>query len=545
MRLFLVALLTAVPAFAKPPADPVVAKVDAAFADYARTDAPGCAVAVARAGATVLEKGYGMANLEYDVPITPATIFEAGSVAKQFTAATIMMLANDGKLSIDDPVRKYIPELDPSASAITIRQMLSHTSGLRDWGPIVGLSGWPRGTRLITHAHILDILSRQHELNFVPGTQYVYNTGAYNVLAIVAERVSGKSFPDLTRERIFTPLGMTHSSWRDDHTRVVKGRATAYDPDKKGYVTDMDIEDIYGNCCLLTTVGDLLLWNDNFRTPKVIGRDALDQMQTPATLASGMKIDYGFGLGVIDEPGHREIVHTGATAGYRALLTRKLDDDLSIALLCNRGDAPLNTLADKMAAAFGSVVTPPPSTTTNEPASLLGLYRDRATNAIIRIVSRENTLHMAVTDKGSGPALSPLGDNRFRIGRTRELRFATDGLHLISHHKPEALYERVPEATPSAADLAAYAGRYESDEAQATWLVTVDAGKLNARTSPAESFALEPTYADGFSAGNGTLVHFTRDANGAIDGVDVKTEFSLVDGAARLERMHFVRRASK
>ena len=545
MRLLLIALLTALPALAKPPADPVVAKVDAVFAEYAKSDAPGCAVAVARGGVKVLEKGYGMANLEYDVPITPATIFEAGSVAKQFTAATILTLANDGKLSIDDPVRKYIPELDPSASAITIRQLLSHTSGLRDWGTIVGLAGWRRGTRLITHAHALDILSRQRELNFAPGTQYVYNTGAYNVLAVVAERVSGKSFPDLTRERIFAPLGMTHSSWRDDHTRVVKGRATGYDPAKDGYVSDMDIEDIYGNCCLLTTVGDLLLWNENFRTAKAIGRTALDAMQQPATLASGTKIDYGFGLGIYDEPGHREVSHTGATAGYRAALSRKLDDDLSIAVLCNRGDAGAGGLLDKVAAVFVPV-TPPSPKTTNEPASIIGLYRDLKTNAILRIVSRDNALHVSASPKGSGPVLAPAGDMRFRIGRsTRELRFSGDEVHLITLHKPEAVYRRVPEGKPSAADLAAYAGRYESDEAQATWVVTVDGGKLLVRIPPADSFSVEPTYVDGFSDDGDPLIHFTRDANGAIDGMDVKADFSVVDGSARIERMHFVRRAAK
>jgi CubicO group peptidase (beta-lactamase class C family) len=503
----------------------VAENVDAVFANYAKKDAPGCAVGVARGGEIVLERAYGMANLEYDVPLAPSTIFEAGSVSKQFTAAAVLTLVNEGKLSLDDPVRKYVPELPDSAAAVTIRQILSHTSGLRDWGTIVGMAGWRRGTRLVTHAHVLEVLSRQRALNFAPGTQWSYSNSGYNLAAMVVERVSGKSFPDFTRERLFVPNGMTHSSWRDDYTRVVKGRATAYDPNRDGsYSADMDIENIYGNCCLLTTVGDLLRWNLNFRGP------VRDMMQTPATLAGGIKTDYGFGL-FIGESG--EIYHSGATAGWRAFLTHRPKDSLDIAVICNRGDAGTGSLAEKVATAFGGVgagFSRPDEDSRLKPAATLdGLYLDKNTHAIFRI--KDNA---AVR----GPKLTQIAENRYRVGRNAELRFDGDTLTLITNHKPPAVYVKVPEAT--APKLDDYLGSYASDEIGVTYNVVIEKGKLAVKLPPATSFELEPTYADGFSAG-GTLAHFTRDANGRVNGVDLKSDFSPGDGSARVERIHCTR----
>src|SRR5262249_13188443 len=204
-----VSALTVVPAW-QPNAQ--TDKVDGVFAKWTR-DAPGCSVGVATAGKPVLAKGYGMADLEHDVAITPETIFEAGSVSKQFTAAALLLLAREGKLSIDDPVRKYVPELPEYENPILIRHMLNHTSGLRDWGSVASIAGWPRTTRVHTHAHVLEIVSHQKSLNFTPGTRWSYSNTGYNLSAIIVERVSGKSFQEFTRTRLFQPLGMAHTSW--------------------------------------------------------------------------------------------------------------------------------------------------------------------------------------------------------------------------------------------------------------------------------------------------------------------------------------------
>lgn len=498
----------------------VAEKVDAIFAAYAKKDAPGCVVGVAQGGKIVLERAYGMANLEYDVPLTPESILEAGSVSKQFTAAAVLTLAADGKLSLDDPVRKYIPELDASASAVTVRQILSHTSGLRDWGTIVSLAGWRRGTRLMTHPHVLEVIGRQRSLNFPPGTQWSYSNSGYNLAAMLVERVSGKSFSEFTRERLFLPNGMTHSSWRDDYTRVVKGRATAYDPNRDGgYSADMDIENIYGNCCLLTTVGDLLRWNLNFNGP------IRDQMQTPMKLANGTVTDYGFGLFIGD---NGDIYHSGATAGWRAFLLRRPKGDVSVAMLCNRGDANGGN-GEKVATEFGAPASPPAVPAVSTPATAPdGLFVDPKTHAFLRI--KDNAVVR-------GPKLVPLGDNRFRAGRN-ELRFDDAGMHLVTVHKPEALYVKTAEAT--APKLGDYTGVYTSDEAGVSYRAVVENGKLVLKLAPSQSFDLEPVYADGFNA-SGVLLHFTRDAQGRVDGVDVKADVSPGDGSARVERLHFTR----
>src|SRR5262245_60351946 len=197
-------------------------------------------------GTAVLRAAYGMADLEHDVPITVAAIFEAGSVSKQFTAAAVLLLEQDGRLSLDDKVRKHIPELPVVAAGITIRQVLNHTAGLREWASLVSIAGWPRTTRVYTLAYILDLVSYQRMLNFEPGTQWSYSNTGYNLAAILVGRVSEMSFSDFTRTRIFEPLGMRNTSWRDDHTRIVKRRAIAYSGQPGRFSTLMPFGDDYG-----------------------------------------------------------------------------------------------------------------------------------------------------------------------------------------------------------------------------------------------------------------------------------------------------------
>ncbi|HEY8132668.1 MAG TPA: serine hydrolase domain-containing protein, partial [Thermoanaerobaculia bacterium] len=457
-------------------------RVDAVFAAY--RDTPGCAVGVARGGTPILTRAYGMANLEYEIPLTPNSIFEAGSVTKQFTAAAIVLLAQDGKLSLDDHIRKYIPELSDSAEPVTIRQMLNHTSGLRDWGTMTSLAGWRRGTRAHTHAIVLDILSRQRALNFPAGTQFSYSNSNYNLLAIVVERVSGQSFPAFTNARIFTPLGMTRSSWRDDYARVVKGRATAYDPVKGGgFEADMDHENIYGNCCLLTTVSDLLLWNENFKSGRVGGKALVDALQTPGVLTTGEKIDYALGLFILDYHGKPEISHSGSTAGYRAYLARLPDDDLSIAVLCNRGDANAPSLGHKVADVFlppAPEVAPASATDTNI-EQFAGLYRDPLTDALLPIKVEKNALRIGFDRSFE---ITPLGSARYRIRPTNEVQFDHGGLLLFTGHKQPARYVRVAQASPSAAALEEYVGLYTSEEVGNTYRISLVDGKLNVRVRP-------------------------------------------------------------
>ena len=271
------------------------AKVDAVFARWT-TSTPGCAVGVGVGGKPMLQKAYGMADLEHDVPNKPETIFEAGSVSKQFTAAAVLLLASDGKLSLEDPVRKYIPELQDYGTPLLIRHMLTHTSGLRDWGSLAGIAGWPRGTRVHTHAHVVEILGKQRALNFTPGSRYSYSNSGYNLAAVIVARVSGMSFAEFSQKRIFGPLGMTRTSWRDDYTRIVKDRAIAYSGSGATLRQDMPFENVHGNGGLLTTVGDMLKWNENFVVPKVGDAAFVTRQQTVGKFPSGVDQTYAAGL---------------------------------------------------------------------------------------------------------------------------------------------------------------------------------------------------------------------------------------------------------
>jgi CubicO group peptidase (beta-lactamase class C family) len=337
---------------------PVEKRVDEIFASWTH-DTPGCAAGVRADGKPDLLKAYGMADLEHDVRNTTETIFEAGSVSKQFTAAAVLLLARDGKLSLDDPVRKYIPELPDYGVPLIIRHMLTHTSGLRDWGEVASIAGWPRTTRVHTHAHVLDIVSRQRSLNFTPGTKWSYSNTGYNLSAVIVSRVSGMPFARFTQERIFQPLGMTHTSWRDDFTRVVRNRAIAYSPKSDGYHQDMPFENVHGNGGLLTTVADLLRWNEHFVTPTIADARFVEEEQTPGRFSDGRAHDYAPGLYVRPYRGIPEVSHSGATAGYRAFLTRYPDQQVSIAVLCNAGNANPTTYAHQIAEIYlGNTLKP-------------------------------------------------------------------------------------------------------------------------------------------------------------------------------------------
>jgi len=500
--------------------------VDAVFARYSKTT-PGCAVGVERAGLPTLARGYGMADLEHDVPIVPDTIFEAGSVTKQFTAAAVLLLARDGKLSIDDPVRKYIPELPdyektgtPASSPneggpLLIRHMLNHTSGLRDWGSVASIAGWPRTTRVHTHADVLEIVSHQQSLNFPPGSNWSYSNTGFNLAAILVSRVSGRSFPSFTAERIFKPLGMTHTSWRDDYTRIVKNRAIAYleDREHKGeFKTDMPFENVYGNGGLLTTVGDLLKWNENFNEPVVGDRAFVDLQQQPGKFNDGRTHGYAFGLFVGNREGLREIYHSGSTAGYSAFLTRFPDRKLSVAVLCNvatNATALAHSVADQY---LGITTHAPKSTYTVTDADinrLVGMYRYVGLGVAQTIVRGDEGLRIE-----NGPPLIPTAPNQFLLPNGARLVFEGDGKGTVTDEFGTVEHiERLPRANPPATELSAYEGVYASSEAEVELRAAVENGRLVLKRRPATTIVLNPLYADAFSApGLGTIV-FHRDAN--------------------------------
>ena len=272
-------------------------QVDALFADWVDTDRPGAAVAVIRDGEIVHSNGFGMADLERGVPITVDSVFEIGSISKQFTAMCILLLEHDGKLSVDDDVRDFIPEMPSYEEPITLRHLLNHTSGIRDIETLFPLAGLSYLNEY-PDAQQLDLITRQQALNFPPGEEYLYSNSGYLLLRLIVERVSGQSLREFAEERIFDPLGMTRTVFWERPRQIIPGRALAYSPREDGG-WDYEVWHLgfQGPAGLYTTVGDLALWDANFYDNRLGGGAALiEKMETPGVLDSGEATDYAAGL---------------------------------------------------------------------------------------------------------------------------------------------------------------------------------------------------------------------------------------------------------
>jgi CubicO group peptidase (beta-lactamase class C family) len=530
MRLVFVLLLAAATPLSAQ--SPLEGRVDSVFRQYASTETPGCAIGVAQNGRVLLEKAFGMADLERGVALTPASILEAGSVSKQFTAAAVLLLAQDGKLSLDDRVRRWVPELPDVMQQITLRHLLNHTSGLRDWGSIAGVAGWPRNTRAIDHRVVLQIIVRMRELNFPPGMEYEYSNSNYNLLAIVAERASGESLPAFTRRRIFQPLGMTSTSWRDDAMRIVRGRALSYDRDSSGWRGERAVENIYGNCCLLTTVGDLLKWNAAFDSTRLGGAGLRAEQERRGVLANGQTITYAAGLYVSTWRGQPYVAHSGATSGYRANIVRYTNAGVSVAVLCNAGNADPEGMADSVAGAlvaFAAPTTPPPPVRVEAPASAIadkaGLYRNLRDMRAQRLRVRENRfetengLELVPIDRAGLTFQAARGAPKLLFKRRADGHY---DVRIVSASSDTVPADWVAEADTARAALAAYAGVYESPEAEATLRIAQDSGGAGALTltrisAPGGPWRMRPVYRDGFQIPPGVLV-FTRDGAGRVNG---------------------------
>ncbi len=500
------------------PTQDLNAVVDRVFAERNSTHGPGCAVGVARGGKTLLTRGYGMADLTSERPITANTILESGSVAKQFTATAVLLLMQDGKLALDDDARKYLPELPVYGRTITVRHLLTHTSGLREWSNLVGWQGWPRGTRLHTQDVVFDIITRQKSLNYPVGDYYSYTNSGFLLLRTLVERVSGQSFAAFTTERIFAPLGMIHTRWRDDYTTIVPGLAQAYRRAPDGWRLDMPFDNIVAAGGLWTTVGDWLIWNEAL-TKKALGRAVGDSITRQMTLTSGLQIQYALGLTVSTYRGLQQIAHSGSTAGYSTYLARYPEqDNLSISVMCNAAGAPATAYVHAIVDAIvpSLPVQSGPQITEMAPAALqtlTGLYRDTRTNTLNELTVVQGQLRRGAT------RLQPLADGGFQAGATR-LQIAPDARGVMTLRQPTAdgdtvVFVREAEQrwVPTAAELASLAGRYRNDEIATTFTVTAVDGKLTISIRPGASEVLRPSYRDAFEA-SGETVWFTRDRKG-------------------------------
>lgn len=333
-------------------ADPFAEKVDNLFAEWNKPDSPGAALAVLKDGSVIYKKGHGSAQLEYGIPITPSTIFHVASVSKQFTAFAVTMLAQQGMLSLDDDIRKHLPEVPDFGKTITIKHLIHHTSGIRDQWELLAMAGW-RLDDVITKKHILKMVRHQKDLNFTPGDEHLYCNTGYTLLAEIVERISGQSFRQWTQENIFRPLGMKNTHFHDDHEMIVKNRAYSYSPlDDGGFKKRVLSYANVGATSLFTTVEDLLKWAQNLWDARVGGSKVIEQMQEQEVLNNGEKINYAYGLSIGKHKGLKTVGHGGSDAGFRSRLYLFPDQKFAVAILSNLASFNPTQMALKVADIF-------------------------------------------------------------------------------------------------------------------------------------------------------------------------------------------------
>lgn len=436
---------------ATPPSD-WKARVDRVFAEFDKGTSPGCAVALYQNGSIVYERGYGYADLEHDIRITPESTFYVGSLSKQFTAFAAALAVQRGRLALDDDVRKYVPELPSYGPPITVRHLVHHTSGLRDINTLLSIAG-RRGDEAFDNLEVLRTVVRQKALNFTPGDEYLYSNSGYAVLALVVERAMGVPFGRFTEENIFKPLGMTSTHFHDDQSRMVRHRADAYSRAGGEIRLDTPVNQRAGAGGVFTNVRDLLHWDENFYTARLGGADLIKQVQTPGRLNSGTEQTYAWGLTVGAYRGQRTVDHGGSLGGYRAHLIRFPDQHFSVAALCN----------------MASIA---PS----------GLVRE-------------------VADVYLGDALAPQAASG-RGGRGGAGAAAGGGANSGT-------------ITLSTSQLAQYPGTYYSEELDATYTIAAKDGQLAITRRAPASIIATPTAMDQFRMASMTL-RFLRDPGGRV-----------------------------
>ena len=534
-------------------------RIDDVFRQYDKPGSPGCSLAVVRDGKVVYKHGYGYANLEYDIPISPSTVFHVASVSKQFTAFAITLLASEGRLKLDDDIRKYLPEVPDFGKTITIKHLIYHTSGLRDQWELLAMAGW-RLDDVITREHILKIIRNEKELNFEPGAEHLYCNSGYTLLAVIVERVSGQSFRQFTTDRIFKPLGMANTHFHDDHKMIVKNRAYSYQPEKAGGFKLSALN--YANAgatSLFTTAEDMTRWALNFEDMKLGGKAVIDQMHEQGILNSGKKIDYAFGLAIGKYKGLSVVEHSGGDAGYRSHIMRFPEQRFSVIVLSNLSTTNPGGLARKVAdlvisdklVADTSPTGPAPNTSAGSSArptvrvssdildSYVGKYELAGT--IMVDITRENDRLIAAPQGQEKAELFPQSETKFFLkiidaqvefqrdssGRVSQFTLQQNGQSLIA--------KRLASANDIPSDLSEYTGSFYSEELGTAYNVVLKEGKLVAQHRRHDDIQMTPITRDKFtgSAWWFSRVNYTRDKNGHING------FNLSGG--RVRNMRFTK----
>lgn len=516
-------------------------KVDEMFAPWDNNNSPGAAVAVVKDGAIIYKKGYGLANLEYDIPIVPSSIFHIASVSKQFTVFSILLLEQQGKLSLDDDIRKHIPEVPDFGKTITLRHLASHTSGMRDQWNLLSMAGW-RMDDVITKEHVLKLVSKQKELNFNPGEEFAYCNTGFTLLAEVVSRVSEMSFAEFTNANIFKPLNMSNTLFYDDHEKVVKNRTYSYYSSNEGIKKSVLNYANVGATSLFTTVEDLSLWSINFSNTKVGDSTIIHKMNTPATLNNGETISGALGQFVGEYKGLKEIQHGGADAGFRSYLTRFPNENFSVVVFSNSAEFNSGRMAHKIVDVYlkDKIKIDPETETKIEDNSSKIVVVDQNTLStyigefelqpgfIITIMEENGDMSAKATGQGTLP-LSAISQTEFAVkGIEAKIEFIpNDGEKIkgIKLHQGGQIMDapRVKEFDKAAVNLSEFSGDFYSEELSTTYTFTVAEENLVAKHSRLSDFNLSPIKKDMFSGEAWFFgqIEFVRDSAGLITGCKV------------------------
>ena len=493
-------------------------QIDQLFAKWQRNNGPGASIEIRRNGQRIYRWYGGMADLEHGVAVDSNSIFEAGSVSKQFTAAAILLLAEQGAISLQDDIRRYFPELPVYSRPIRVYHLLHHTSGLRDWGSVASVEGWGRGSRAHTNEDVLAIISRQRALNNVPGAEYIYSNSNFNLMALLVERVTKISFASFCQQQIFSKAGMPLTRWRNHYRAVVPNRTIGYAANfPLGWQMDMPFEDAHGNGGLLTNPAELAQWAWLTGTGQFRGLGFRNQQWEKGRLNNGREITYAAGLVVTDYRGHSLVTHSGSTAGYRANLDYYPEEGLVIAIQSNDASfqpvvmarAVADLLLTNQAPAFSWPVTKY-AASANVLSALSGWYRNTRSNETMQVLYVQDSLR---TKNGAG--WLPLAEKSFLVNN-QKAQFIVKGKDTILYiaDRPDMsdtiYWKKDKPAVKSNASLAAYTGTYFSEEANAQLVISLKNDSLFCKQSRVPALYMTPTCLHGFTL-PGTDIYFVID----------------------------------
>jgi CubicO group peptidase (beta-lactamase class C family) len=530
-------------------------RADSVFRAFDRTDSPGCALGVYENNAILYARGYGMASLENGVSLSPRSVLDVGSISKQFTAMAILLLQQDGKLSIDDPIRKYIPEMAAYGDKVTIRRALSQTSGIRDLYILMAQTGrFHRGDSV----DALRLITRSAEPNFEPGERYLYSNSGWILAAQIVYRLTGKSLAQFAQERIFAPLGMNDTRYLGDASLVIPNLATAYSPRggsafavaRSGYDGS-----IMGAGGVHTTIEDFGRWLANYESLVVGSREIVSTMTTATRLNDGSPATaswttaYAVGLSVGTLRGLPIVSHGGSWAGYRGHFIRFPEQRFAVATFCNLSNSGPDSLARKVAGIYlgdrmhpdsaalfvaGLTAAPERPMTAEALRPLVGVWRHVGRGEVRRTRLVGDTL-FSVT--GQRTRMEPIGDGRFRVGDDAEVRFDAADMSPASRMSirtaaDTVTFVRADSVALTPAQLAAFAGEYRSDEVEATHSWRIERDQLVLYIGNRRQGTLEPSYRDGFTRGT-TVIDVQRDGRGRISGFVIQ--------AGRVRNLRFTR----